>query len=44
MPLTAPVTTVSSLAALFGLFYTGGIVSQLAGMAQTKRQEAQGEK
>jgi hypothetical protein len=44
MPLKAPVTTLSLIAALFGLFYTAVIVSQLVGMAQTKRKEAQGEK
>ena len=41
-PLRAPATTLSLLAALFGLFYTAVIVSELVGMAQTKR--AQGEK
>ena len=44
MPLKAPATTLSLVAALFGLFYTAVIVSQLVGMAQTKRMEAQGEK
>jgi hypothetical protein len=43
-PLKAPATTLSLLAALFGLFYTAVIVSQLVGMAQTKRKEAQDEK
>jgi len=44
MPLTAPATTLSLLAALFGLFYTAVIVSQLVGMAQTRRQEAKDDK
>jgi hypothetical protein len=43
-PFEAPATTLSLLAALFGLFYTAVIVSQLVGMVQTKRKEAQGEK
>jgi voltage-gated potassium channel len=43
-PLKAPATTLSLVAALFGLFYTAVIVSQLVGMAQTNRKEAQGEK
>ena len=43
-PLRAPATTLSLLAALFGLFYTAVIVSQLVGMAQTKRKEAEHEK
>ena len=43
-PLRAPATTLSLLAALFGLFYTAVIVSQLVGMAQTNRKEAQGDK
>ena len=43
-PLKAPATTLSLLAAFFGLFYTAVIVSQLVGMVQTKRKEAQGEK
>jgi hypothetical protein len=42
-PLKAPATTLSLLAALFGLFYTAVIVSQLVGLVQTKRKEAQGE-
>ena len=42
-PLRAPATTLSLLAALFGLFYTAVIVSQLVGMAQTKGKEARGE-
>jgi hypothetical protein len=42
-PLRAPATTLSLLAALFGLFYTAVIVSQLVGMAQTKSKEARGE-
>jgi hypothetical protein len=41
-PLEAPATTLSLLAALFGLFYTAVIVSQLVGMAQSRRKEAQG--
>ena len=40
-PLRAPATTLSLLAALFGLFYTAVIVSQLVGMVQTKRKEAE---
>jgi voltage-gated potassium channel len=44
MPLKAPATTLSLVAALFGLFYTAVIVSQLVGMAQTQRIEAQGGK
>jgi hypothetical protein len=36
-PLRAPATTLSLFAALFGLFYTAVIVSELVGMAQTKR-------
>jgi hypothetical protein len=44
MPLKAPATTLSLVAALFGLFYTAVIVSQLVGMAQSTRKEAQGEK
>ena len=43
-PLKAPATTLSLVAALFGLFYTAVIVSQLVGMAQTMRKEAQSEK
>jgi hypothetical protein len=43
-PLEAPATTLSLLSALFGLFYTAVIVSQLVGMAQARRQEAQGGK
>jgi Ion channel len=43
-PLEAPATTLSLLAALFGLFYTAVIVSQLVGMAQTQRKEAQDKK
>ncbi len=43
-PLKAPATTLSLLAALFGLFYTAVIVSQLVGMVQTKRMEARDEK
>lgn len=43
-PLRAPATTLSLLAALFGLFYTAVIVSQLVGMVQTKRKEADGER
>ena len=43
-PLNAPATTLSLLSALFGLFYTAVIVSQLVGMAQTNRKEAQGDK
>jgi hypothetical protein len=43
-PLKAPATTLSLVAALFGLFYTAVIVSQLVGMVQTTRKEAQGEK
>ena len=41
MPLKAPATTLSLLAALFGLFYTAIIVSQLVGMAQTQRKDAE---
>lgn len=41
MPLKAPATTLSLFAALFGLFYTAVIVSQLVGMAQTQRKEAE---
>ena len=41
-PFNAPATTLSLLAALFGLFYTAVIVSQLVGMAQTYRMEAKG--
>ncbi len=44
MPIKAPATTLGLLAALFGLFYTAVIVSQLVDMAQTRRKEAQGEK
>jgi small basic protein len=43
-PFKAPATTLSLLAALSGLFYTAVIVSQLVGMAQTKRKEAEDEK
>ena len=43
-PLKAPATTLSLVAALFGLFYTAVIVSQLVGMAQTMRKEPQSEK
>jgi hypothetical protein len=39
-PLKAPATTLSLLAALFALFYTAVIVSQLVGLLQTKRKEA----
>jgi hypothetical protein len=42
-PLKAPATTLSLLAALFGLFYTAVIVSQLVGIVHTKRKESQGE-
>jgi hypothetical protein len=42
-PLKAPATTLSLFAALSGLFYTAVIVSQLVGMAQAKRNEAQDE-
>jgi hypothetical protein len=38
-PLKAPATTLSLMAALFGLFYTAVIVSVLVGMAQTKPKE-----
>jgi voltage-gated potassium channel len=41
-PLNAPATTLSLVAALFGLFYTAVIVSQLVGMAQTNRKDAYG--
>jgi hypothetical protein len=44
MPLKAPATTLSLLAALSGLFYTAVIVSQLVGMAQTQRRETEDEK
>jgi hypothetical protein len=43
-PLKAPATTLSLFSALFGLFYTAVIVSQLVGMVQTKGKEAQDEK
>lgn len=43
-PLKAPATTLSLLAALFGLFYTAVIVSQVVGLVQTKRKDAQGKK
>jgi hypothetical protein len=39
VPLAAPATTLSLLASLFGLFYTAVIVSQLVGMAHSKRKE-----
>ena len=39
-PLEAPATTLSLLAALFGLFYTAVIVSTLVSMAQSHRKEA----
>ena len=42
-PLKAPATTLSLLAAFFGLFYTAVIVSQLVGMVQTTRKGVQGE-
>jgi hypothetical protein len=35
----APATTLSLLGALFGLFYTAVVVSQLVGMAQSARGE-----
>lgn len=39
-PVRAPATTLSLLGALFGLFYTAVVVSQLVGMAQSRREEA----
>lgn len=39
LPLAAPATTLSLFASLFGLFYTAVIVSQLVGMAHSKRKE-----
>ena len=43
VPLAAPATTLSLLASLFGLFYTAVIVSQLVGMAHSKRKEPRGD-
>jgi len=39
-PVRAPATTLSLLAALFGVFYTAVVVSQLVGMAQRSRGKA----
>ena len=44
VPLAAPATTLSLLASLFGLFYTAVIVSQLVGMAHSKRNEPPGDR
>ena len=41
-PLKAPATTLSLLAALFGVFYTAVIVSTLVSMARSTRKEAPG--
>jgi hypothetical protein len=38
-PVRPPATTLSLLAALFGVFYTAVVVSQLVGMAQASRSE-----
>jgi hypothetical protein len=38
-PVRAPATTLSLLSGLFGLFYTAVVVSQLVGMAQSRRRE-----
>jgi hypothetical protein len=38
-PLRAPATTLSLLAAIFGVFYTAVVVSQLVAVAQSDRQE-----
>ena len=38
-PVRAPATTLSLFGALFGLFYTAVVVSQLVGMAQSGRRE-----
>jgi hypothetical protein len=38
-PVRAPATTLSLLGALFGLFYTAVVVSQLVGLAQSKKGE-----
>jgi len=38
-PVHAPATTLSLLAALFGVFYTAVVVAQFVGLAQTSRQE-----
>ena len=37
-PVRAPATTLSLLAALFGVFYTAVVVSQFVGLAQSRRQ------
>jgi voltage-gated potassium channel Kch len=39
-PVRAPATTTSLLSTLFGLFYTAVVVSQLVGMAQSRRPDA----
>jgi voltage-gated potassium channel Kch len=39
-PVRAPATTLSLLGALFGVFYTAVVVSQLVGMAQSRKGEA----
>jgi hypothetical protein len=36
-PVRAPGTTLSLLGALFGLFYTAGVVSQFVGLAQSRK-------
>jgi hypothetical protein len=38
-PVRAPATTLSLMAAMFGVFYTAVVVSQLVGMAQAGRRE-----
>jgi hypothetical protein len=43
-PLKAPATTLSLLAALFGVFYTAVIVSTLVGVARSTRKEAPGDR
>jgi hypothetical protein len=39
-PVRAPATTLSLLAALFGVFYTAVVVAQLVGMAQAARRDS----
>jgi Ion channel len=38
-PVRAPATTLSLLAALFGVFYTAVVVAQFVGLAQHRRDE-----
>ena len=42
-PIRAPATTLSLFAALFGMFYTAIVVSQLVGMAQSRRSRGHGD-